>query len=199
MEVPEWVRVVRCGNEEDVTNFIAKNPGHDWEHSTFLGYTAVFYVLHHNDFPRVIVEILLDKGLVDINTVCVPPGITLLEYTIGLGFSDLGRALLQRGAIVRSVGMLWKDSPWQHWILHESTTLSRTVVNKSLSKLNNMAVRTPAWNTSRTALLSWLSCHDKRRESTLVTAWIISQLPGQWPDMSELVTRRMMEIMVMEW
>jgi hypothetical protein len=199
MEVPEWVRVVRCGNEEDVTNFIAKNPGHDWENSTFLGCTAVFYAIRYNNFPRAIVEILLDKGGVDINTVCIPPTLSLLEDAISLGWSNIGRMLLQRGAIVKNDSLLWKSSPWQHWILHESTTLSRELVNKALVKLNNTATRTPRWNISRTALLSWLSCHDKRRESTLVTAWIISQLPGQWPDMSELVTRRMMEIMVMEW
>jgi hypothetical protein len=200
MNVPEWVPVVSHGTPEEVAEFIDKNPGHDWNTEKFADFSFIPYVMRHNPFPMTVLNLLFDRGRASVNSSCVGTNIMLpLEYAIENGGEWAMGMLFARGAIVRKPRYLTLGPIIRHRILTESTALSPTLVNEALFTLQNETRRDPRWVATRAELMGWLVSHGKRRETATYTAWLLSQLPGQWPDMSETVARILMQTRVVDW
>jgi hypothetical protein len=201
MEVPEWAWCVSYGTTEDFEKFLEANPGFNFDGNTFTDCNAFYYAMQYNTFPLAMVELLITRGKMDVNRVC-RPRFTPLEWAIRCDNPWLTRLLVTHGAVLRNSKVLLADDKEElrDIILNESTALEKSIVVDALLRLQDLPVRSVRWVSKRHALMSWCTSHDYRRNGAACAAWVLRELlPGQWPDMCEMVARILMETKVMDW
>lgn len=206
MEVPEWVRIVSHGTDDELSTFIRANPGFDWDGTVFDGCSAFWYAWKYNSFPLCMLATLHTEGGATFEGWCCGRG-TPLEFAAYRDDARLAEVLiLQYGVGSDSVRLLLgSEANVREVILEHSTTLSKATVNKALESFkDNDRYRkwdpTPASNSHRASLSRWLVSHDCRRDASLCVAWTLSQLTGtMWPDTREPLLERLMETRVREW
>lgn len=218
MEPPEWVRIVSHGTAEELREFIRRNPGFDWDGTTFDKKVAFEYIVEHNTFPLTMLDVLYTLGGARFdrayNGIMTP-----LRYTITLGLAWVTRWLLERDVPVKDWLYLvqWPTET----ILEHSTALTlETVVyaldylSPGLGYLDRIPENATTWRKykfgkrmstvgdQQAALMSWRVSHNRRQAGAACVVWVLSRPlreTGSWPDMAELVSRCLMETRVKDW
>jgi hypothetical protein len=206
MEVPEWVHIVSHGTSEELREFIRANPGFDWDRTVFDKKTAFAYIWKNNAFPLCALQTLRDLGGATFSERYCEGAYTPLEVVAMFGSTMIVAQLLQWDVNVDSPAVLECSAEVREMILDHSTTLTKDIVNRALTRLDTpkmsawIDVNGPADELARNSFLRWLVSHTYRRDASVCVAWTLSQLTGtQWPDMSEGVARRLMETRVRDW
>jgi hypothetical protein len=213
MEVPEWVHVVSHGTAEELREFIGRNPGFDWDGTTFEYESAFVHIVVDSTFPLTMLDVLYTLGGARFDR-AYTGRMTPLRFTITSGVDYVIPWLLERDVPVEDWWYLIKGPT--EMILEHSTALTLETVEKAerfLSYTNDADLFAHGYfrrdglerytlEDAKAALWSWRVSHDRRQTGAACVAWVLSRPIGgigSWPDMTELVSRCLLETRVKDW
>jgi hypothetical protein len=196
MEEPEWVKVVCGGTDDELREFILKNPGFDWDNTRYRSQNAFVYIVKQNPLPYGTLKLLYELGGARFDAACWWSGPKPLDYAINRGDSYVITTLLSLGVRLETPNYLIRVDAVRHMLLECPTDTTRTLVDQAIEEFRGSC----HWYEEREELIAWRTAHDRRRDAVIAIAWTLSRLTGtQWPDMSEDVARRLMETRVRDW